>query len=75
MQDLRFDNQHGSSVSCDLVDVVRCKKCEFWMGDENALSAVCLMWSSAMRGSEKYTKYNGFCHHGTRKGHLCESMR
>lgn len=29
MTDLRFDNQRGSSVACDLVDVVRCKDCKY----------------------------------------------
>ena len=30
MTDLRFDNQRGSSVACDLVDVVRCKDWKGW---------------------------------------------
>ena len=30
MKDLKFDNQRGASVACDLVDVVRCRDCEFW---------------------------------------------
>lgn len=29
MSDLKFDNQRGASVACDLVDVVRCRDCEF----------------------------------------------
>lgn len=27
MKDLKFDNQRGASMACDLVDVVRCRAC------------------------------------------------
>ena len=29
MKDLKFDNQRGASMACDLVDVVRCTDCLF----------------------------------------------
>lgn len=68
MKDLKFDNQRGTSVACDLVDVVRCKDCEFWTGDPDDLFGGCRTRSQNIETPEAATWYNGYCHLGERKG-------
>lgn len=67
MADLRFDNQRGTSVPCDLVDVVRCKDCEFWTGDPADTMGGCRTWSESIEMPEAITYRYGFCHMGSRK--------
>ena len=45
MKDLKFDNQRGTSVACDLVDVVRCRDCEYWMKKPDGVRGACLLLS------------------------------
>ena len=68
MSDLKFDNQRGASVACDLVDVVRCRDCEFWTGDPGDLFGGCRKWSQNIEAPEAAVWYNGYCHLGERKG-------
>lgn len=67
MKDLKFDNQRGTSVACDLVAVVRCMDCEFWTGGQSTWVGGCRKWEES---AEKIipTIRNGYCHLGERKG-------
>lgn len=55
MKDLKFDNQRGASVACDLVDVVRCRDCEFWTGNPGDLFGGCRTWSQNIEAPEAAT--------------------
>lgn len=67
MKDLKFDNQRGTSVACDLVDVVRCSDCKHWVGGPSTWVGGCHIWE---KGTGKIipTIRDGFCHLGERKG-------
>lgn len=67
MTDLRFDNQRGSSVACDLVDVVRCESCEYWTGKPGNRFGGCRMWSHNIEQPEANTMRDGYCYFGSRK--------
>ena len=59
MKDLKFDNQRGASVACDLVDVVF-STCETYYAGH----VVCV----SDKGWPRWVKENGFCDLGERKG-------
>ena len=67
MKDLKFDNQRGASMACDLVDVVRCKDCEYWMKKPDGVRGACLLLSKLI-DREEITGCNEFCFSGTKKG-------
>lgn len=65
MKGLKFDNQRGASVACDLVDVVRCRDCLFSTCETYyAGHVVCV----SDKGWPRWVKENGFCDLGERKG-------
>lgn len=65
MKDLKFDNQRGASMACDLVDVVRCKDCLFSTCETYyAGHVVCV----SDKGWPRWVKENGFCDLGEMKG-------
>lgn len=67
MTDLRFDNQRGSSAACDLVDVVRCRDCEFWTGRADDRFGGCRTWSMDIERPDAMTMRDGYCYFGSRK--------
>ena len=67
MKDLRFDNQRGSSVPCDMVDVVRCRDCEFWTGRDGDRFGGCRTWSMNIEQPDAMTMRDGYCYFGSRK--------
>lgn len=75
MKDLRFDNQRGSSVACDLVDVVRCRDCEFWTGKPGNAIGGCRTWSSNLEQPEAITKQDGYCYFAERNDEPCEPKK
>lgn len=66
MKDLKFDNQRGASMACDLVDVVRCRDCEYWMKKPDGVRGTCLLLSKLI-DREDITGCNEFCFSGTKK--------
>lgn len=66
MKDLKFDNQRGASMACDLVDVVRCRDCEYWMKKPDGVRGACLLLSKLI-DREYITGCNEFCFSGTKK--------
>ena len=67
MTDLRFDNQRGSSILCDLVDVVRCRDCKFWLGEPTDMYGVCWTWRKRSEYPTAVTKRDGYCYLGEKK--------
>lgn len=67
MKDLKFYNQRGASMACDLVDVVRCRDCEYWMKKPDGVRGACLLLSKLI-DREEITGCNEFCFSGTKKG-------
>ena len=55
--------------SADVVEVVRCKDCEFWNKDENVLNnrGICDEWSDYEGGISRYTGSDDYCSYGERK--------
>ena len=51
----------------DVVEVVRCKDCEFWNKDENILGGICDEWSDFEDSIISYTKPDDYCSRGERK--------
>ena len=57
----------NATESADVVEVVRCKDCEFWNKDENILGGICDEWSDFEDSIIQYTKPDGYCSCGERK--------
>ncbi|MBR0085661.1 MAG: hypothetical protein IJL97_03830 [Lachnospiraceae bacterium] len=51
----------------DVVEVVRCKDCDFWNKDENILGGICDEWSDFEDGLSRYTSGDDYCSLGERK--------
>lgn len=56
-----------SLSSADVVEVVRCKDCDFWNKDEDVLGGRCDEWSDFENGTSRYTGRDDFCSYGERK--------
>lgn len=54
-------------MACDLVDVVRCRDCEYWMKKPDGVRGACLLLSKLI-DQEAITGCNEFCFSGTKKG-------
>lgn len=60
--------------SADVVEVVRCKDCEYWNKDEDVLNdGICDEWSDFEDSLIRYTKPDDYCSHGERKEQENES--
>lgn len=57
----------NATESADVVEVIRCKYCEFWNKDENILGGICDEWSDFEDGIINYTKPDDYCSRGERK--------
>lgn len=55
--------------SANVVEVVRCKNCDFWNKDENILGGICDEWSDFEDGLYRYTRGDDYCSLGERKEH------
>lgn len=53
--------------SGDVVNVVRCRDCEFWTGDTGSQYGGCRTWSQNIEHPEAIVKLDGFCNFGVRK--------
>ena len=53
--------------SADVVEVIRCKDCDFWNKDENILGGICDEWSDFEDSIISYTKPDDYCSRGERK--------
>lgn len=58
---------HGALFMNDMVNVVRCRYCEFWTGNAGNEYGGCRAWSQNIEHPEAIVKFDGFCNFAVKK--------
>ena len=57
----------GTLFMNDMVNVVRCRYCEFWTGNAGNEYGGCRAWSQNIEHPEAIVKFDGFCNFAVKK--------